>query len=134
MAAKREMPKWTKAPEQLVALFDKMLAQIPGAEIRKMFGYPVAFVADQMFCGLFQSTMMLRLSDSDRPAFMNQYGAKLFEPMPGRPMREYVVVPDLLLESRAQLERWISKSLAYASSLPPKPAKARKTRVPKSKQ
>jgi TfoX/Sxy family transcriptional regulator of competence genes len=131
MPAKREMPKWTKAPEQLVTMFDKMLSEIPSAEMRKMFGYPVAFAAGQMFCGLFQSSMMLRLSDTDRTAFMDQYGSKLFEPMPGRPMREYVVVPERLLQSGAELKAWIAKSHAYASSLPPKAGKAAKGPVPK---
>ncbi len=132
--AKREMPKWTKAPDAMVALFNEMLRETPGAEIRKMFGYPVAFAASQMFCGLFQSSMMLRLSDSDRPAFMDRYASTLFEPMPGRPMREYVLVPDPLLRSPRELKGWILKSFAYASSLPAKPAKARKAPLSRKKK
>jgi len=51
-------------------------------------------------------------------------GAKQFEPMPGRVMREYVVVPKVLLNAPEQLHAWVEKSLAYVSSLPAKPKKA----------
>ena len=92
---KREMPKWTKAPEALVALFAGAIEGLPDVEARKMFGHPAAFVNGNMFSCLFQSSMILRLSEPDR----RQSGAKPFEPMPGRPMREYVEVPEEVLRS-----------------------------------
>lgn len=45
---------------------------------------------------------------------------KLFEPMPGRPMREYVVVPVSIVQDREKLSRWVSKALERATSLKPK--------------
>src|SRR5262249_9560290 len=119
------MPKFTKAPESLVALFTRATAALPGVEPRKMFGYPAAFVNGNMFSCLFQSSMILRLSGGDRAACTTEFGAKLFEPMPGRPMREYVAVPEALLRSPALLEVWLRKSLGYAVQLPPKAAKAK---------
>ncbi len=53
-------------------------------------------------------------------------GAALFEPMKGRPMREYVVLPKEILNSPAILEEWIKKSLDFVSSLPPKKPKKKK--------
>ena len=50
----------------------------------------------------------------------------LFEPMPGRPMREYVVVPNELIQSITELKGWIAKSFTYASSIPKKYEKTRK--------
>ena len=43
--------------------------------------------------------------------------------MPGRPMREYLVVPAPILGSDARLEEWLGKAAAYTRSLPPKPPK-----------
>ena len=113
------MPKWERSPDELVAAFATYVASIPDAESRKMFGYPAAFVNGQMFAGLFGPEMILRLSESDRAAFVAQTGASAFEPMPGRPMREYVVVPEAVRMSPA-LDHWLEWSARYARSLPPK--------------
>jgi TfoX/Sxy family transcriptional regulator of competence genes len=118
-AKKRAMPKWTKAPESLVTRFADAIERLPTVEARKMFGYPAAFVNGNMFAGLFQSSMMVRLSEDDR----RRLRASPFEPMPGRPMREYVVVPEEVLGSSTTLDEWLRKGHAFASSLPPKAAK-----------
>jgi hypothetical protein len=54
--SKRSMPKWTKAPDQLVAYFEEIMSGRPGVELKKMFGYPVAFTNGQMACGVFQES------------------------------------------------------------------------------
>jgi TfoX/Sxy family transcriptional regulator of competence genes len=124
--AARKMPKFTPAPEKLVALFNTAVATLPGVEPRKMFGYPCVFTNGQMLSGLFQDRLMLRLSDEDRARFLKLPGAKPFEPMPGRVMREYVEVPQDVLESETELERWVKRGLAYAQTLPPKVKKAKR--------
>lgn len=128
-AKKRPMPKWTKAPEALVNLFGHAIEALPGVEPKTMFGYPAAFVNGNMFSSLFQGSMILRLSEQDRAACESQFGARLFEPMPGRPMREYVEVPEKILKSPTLLDTWLRKARAYAAALPPKaaakPTKAR---------
>jgi hypothetical protein len=40
--------------------------------------------------------------------------------MPGRGMKEYVVVPPQMLKNITALKKWIKRSLEYASDLPPK--------------
>lgn len=129
MAAKAKpgkMPKFLPAPEKLIGVFNTIVKDLPEAEPRKMFGYPCAFVNDQMFVGVFQDRLMLRLSDEDRARFLKLPGAKRFEPTPGRVMREYVELSPALLDSQAELKRWLKRGLAYAKSLPPK------TKRPKS--
>jgi TfoX/Sxy family transcriptional regulator of competence genes len=105
----------------LVRRFAAALAAAPGAESRKMFGYPAAFWNGNMFAGLFQHSMILRLSPEDRTSLAGRAGATPFEPMPRRPMREYVVVPPAIVESVGKLQRWVAKAYDYAGSLPPKP-------------
>lgn len=124
-APAKAMPKFEPAPEELVQTFDETLKDFPMATQRKMFGYPAAFVNGNMFAGLFQDAMFLRLSDEDRAAFRSEYGARLFEPMPGRPMRGYVLVPRFVLKSPKLLKAWTRKAMEYTGSLPPKASRSK---------
>jgi len=111
--------KWRKSPPELIALFAEIMPG-PPAEPRQMFGYPAGFVNGNMFGGLYQDSLVLRLSDGDRAAFLALPGARVFEPMPGRPMREYVVAPPALLARKPELRDWIGRALKYGASLAPK--------------
>ena len=113
--------KWRKAPEHMVELFDELVAVLPpDVERRKMFGFPCVFVNGQLFAGLHQENLMLRLGEADRQSFLHLDGAAQFEPMPGRPMREYVVAPARMRENHSELLAWLEKSCAYARTLPAK--------------
>ena len=80
-----------------------------------------------MFAGLFADSMFLRLSEADRARFLALEGARLFEPMAGRPMREYAVMPPASVERPAEAGEWLERALQYAALLPPKePKKKRK--------
>lgn len=116
--------KFEKARPETVAFFDTaMPGPERGVEKRQMFGSPVRFVNGNMAMGLHNNRIILRLSEADRARFLKLEGASIFEPMAGRPMREYVVVPQGLVEEKAKLKQWIERSLAYVGGLP---AKARK--------
>ena len=117
------MKKWKPPPGKAVTAFEAATSNLPGAEPRKMFGYSCVFAKGNMFAGLHEEGMVLRLPDEQRAEFLRLKGSKQFEPMPGRVMREYVVVPKVLLNELDQLREWVEKSLAYVSSLP---AKAKK--------
>jgi TfoX/Sxy family transcriptional regulator of competence genes len=119
---------WKKSSPELVAKFVAALPADPRAERRKMFGYPCCFVNDNMFAGLHEERMVLRLDPVARAELLAEPGASVFEPMPGRPMKEYVVVPPAVLASAPLLERWTMRSFSWASSLPPK-KRAKKSRA-----
>ena len=114
------MKKWRPAPHEAVAAFEVATSGLPGVEPRKMFGYSCVFAKGNMFAGLHEAGMVLRLPDEQRAEFLRLKGAKQFEPMPGRVMREYVVVPRVSLDSPERLRSWVEKSLTYVSSLPAK--------------
>jgi TfoX/Sxy family transcriptional regulator of competence genes len=114
--------KWHAAPPEMVARFNVIVRDLlPGAEMRRMFGYPCVFVNGNMLAGLFDDFMMMRLSPTDRQAFLQLDGAREFSPMPGRPMREYVAVPSDILADDERLAAWLERGRAYAESLPAKP-------------
>ena len=118
--------KWRKSPETLVQKFSEIVPQDPRVERRKMFGYPAAFVAGNLFMALHQEALILRLSDDDRESFLKIEGTSVFEPMPGRPMREYVVVPSRMVDRETSLAGWIRRSLDYATGIPSKNTARRK--------
>lgn len=53
-------------------------------------------------------------------------GGAPFEPMAGRVMKEYVVLPEAIIGKPATLGRWLRKSMAYTGALPPKQKKQRR--------
>ncbi len=126
------MKKWKPAPGEAVAAFETATSGLAGAKPRKMFGYSCVFAKGNMFAGLHEAGMVIRLPDEQRAEFLRLKGAKQFEPMPGRVMREYVVVPKVLLNAPRKLRPWAEKSLAYVSSLPPRPKKSSGGRGSKS--
>ena len=85
-----------------------------------MFGYPCRFFNNNMFMGLFQSQVFLRLSREDKEKFLTLKDAHQFEPIPGRIMKEYVILPLDLLNNSKQLQYCLSRSLEYMATLPPK--------------
>jgi TfoX/Sxy family transcriptional regulator of competence genes len=122
------MPKFEPAPEAVVNLFKTNGAGLPELELRKMFGYPCAFVSGQMLTGIFGERIMLRLSETDRARFLQLPGAKAFEPMDGRPMREYVELPTHIMNSPEQFKYWLQCGYEYVKTLPPKARKSRRAR------
>jgi TfoX/Sxy family transcriptional regulator of competence genes len=90
----------------------------PRVTTRPMFGSVAAFADGQMFMCLFADELYLRLGEDDR-AGLKAEGGNPLEPMPGRPMREYMGLPEW--QSRTVPARdWAERALAYAISLGPK--------------
>jgi TfoX/Sxy family transcriptional regulator of competence genes len=116
---------WKKASPELVDRFHEAVAGIDGVEVRKMFGFPAAFIAGNMTAGLHQDTVMVRLPGAEREERIAE-GWSLFEPMPGRPMREYVALPPQVAADVAATRRWIERAAAHVRTLPPKAPKAPK--------
>ncbi len=85
------MPKWQPAPEPLVRQFHDAIAPFAEAEVRKMFGYPAAFRAGNMFAGLFQSSLIVRLGPDEGEAALLEPHVKEFD-ITGRRMKGWVLV------------------------------------------
>ena len=112
-----------KSPPELIARFDELAALAPEATRKMMFGYPSLVLGGNMFMGLFQDHLVMRLGDDDQAA-LRARGGQTFEPMAGRPMTGFLVVPDELVADTDAMEEWVERSLAHARAMPPKKAKA----------
>jgi TfoX/Sxy family transcriptional regulator of competence genes len=126
--------KWRKSSQGLVDLFESVTPGPPAVQ-RKMFGYPAGFVNGNMFMGLFQESMILRLPKGPREEFLNIHNAKIIEPMANRPMREYAGGPQPVLRDKKELTAWVARAFEYGASLKPKSPTAKpKKRLSKPKR
>ena len=116
------MPKPTQETKDY---FASIVPEHPAVAIRPMFGQLSAFVNGNMFMGIFGEDILVRLPEEDRNKVLGA-GGSVFEPMPGRPMREYVVLPEAWRNSPKRVREWAARSLDHADELPPKKPKAQK--------
>jgi len=121
-----ERPKLKRSPETLVAFFDTTMKSFPDVELRKVFGYPCGFVNGHMTVGLHADVFFVRLPEDDQAILLKKPGSGFLEPMPGKPMRDYVIVPESIRDNKGEFKRWINKAIVYSQSLPPKEKKPRR--------
>jgi len=117
-----KIPHSTKESE---ALLRSLLPAAKDITVRPMFGNLSAFVSGNMFLGVYGEDLFVRLPESDRAELLKNEGAAVFEPMKGRQMKEYVVVPRQWTRDPTKIEPWVKKSLEWSSKLPPKRPKKR---------
>ena len=58
-------------------------------------------------------------------------GAGPFEPMHGRPMTGYTLLPTTVVDDDAAVRDWVGRAIGHAASLPPKVPKPRKAKAAK---
>jgi TfoX/Sxy family transcriptional regulator of competence genes len=118
--------KWIKAPEELRTFIESLMQPVE-CEKRPMFGYPAFFINKNMFAGLFQDKLFLRLSP-DQFAILKERFPSIanLEPMPGRPMKDYFVIPEKLYRDNKLMPKVVAECAAYCKGLAPMPAKVKK--------
>ena len=104
-------------------LFRSLVPEDDHVTIRPMFGNISAFVNGNMFFGVFGNDLFVRLSDEAKAELLKNKGASMLEPMKGKPMKDYVVLPKIWSKKPETLRSWISKSLEWSSKLDAKKAK-----------
>ena len=119
-----------KAPADRVELYERLVATNPDVT-RKGAMMPYTSVNGNMFSLLTkEGRLALRLPVGEREAFLKKYKTKLSEQY-GVVLKEYVEVPDSLLEKTQELRKFFDASYAYVSSLRPKATTKKKTTAKK---
>jgi TfoX/Sxy family transcriptional regulator of competence genes len=113
-----------KATEDDRAWFQAVLPDDARVEVKPMFGNLGAFVAGNMFAGLFGADVGVRLADDDREALL-AHGAGPFGPAE-RPMGGYVALPTAWRDDPATARPWVERAFAHVAAMPPKAPKPRK--------
>ena len=117
---------WQKANPALIEALEKVVIEY-SCDCRLMFGSTTFFVNNNMFAGVHQDTVILRLLDTERAALYKAHPeAGPFTPIPNRPMKEYAALPESLTKNAVLLTTFVKRSYDYALSMPPKPEKRKK--------
>jgi TfoX/Sxy family transcriptional regulator of competence genes len=116
-----------KAGPSAIAGFEALVPDHPGVGLRPMFGQPAAFLDGNLLMGVFGDAVFIRLSEDGVAEAVREVGARPFEPMPGRTMRGYAVLPPKLLADPPAARRWVAKALAYVEQLPTKAGQSRRS-------
>jgi len=75
-----------------------------------MFGCVAAFVNGDMFGGVFGNDVSVRLPEGERAQLLKEENASLLEPMPGRALKEYVIMPGAWRGERQKAQEWVTRS------------------------
>ena len=119
-----ENPKISRADK--IELYNKLVASQPGA-VRKGDTMPYTSLNGHMYSYFTKDDFVaLKLPEAKRIKFIDLYKTTLVQQY-GLVQKEYVVVPDSLLEKTGELKDWFNISYNYVSALKPKPsAKSKK--------
>jgi hypothetical protein len=82
-----------------------------------------------MFFCLLGDDVAVRLPENERVDLLKYEGASQFEPLPGRPMREYITIPSVWQDEPSNLEDWVIRSFSWVSEMPEKQPKPREKRA-----
>ncbi|MEX0761628.1 MAG: TfoX/Sxy family protein [Dehalococcoidia bacterium] len=119
-----EPAKFPKPDERQSERVDALVAA-HGASRKQMFGTHSWFLDanSQMFLCLWGDEVVARVGQGEAARLVSSGETQQFEPMAGRPMREYVHVPVEEAADDESLAAWISSAAEYAAGLPPKKSK-----------
>ncbi len=115
--------KLPKPADETKEFFASLVPDHPAVAIRPMFGQLSAFVNGNMFMGIFGEDVLVRLPEADRADVLGA-GGSVFEPMAGRPMKEYVVLPDAWRDDPDRIrDGRLGRSIMPRSSHPSSPSR-----------
>lgn len=115
------MPATSITPQERIALYDRLVASHPDAR-RKGDTVPYTSLNGNMYSYISKDGFLaLRLAQEDRQAFLEKYNTTLVYAY-GIIQKEYVTVPDSLLQDLDQMKPYFEMSYRYAGILKPKPA------------
>lgn len=97
----------------------KCIREWENAEHKKMFGGICHLIQGNMFGGVYQSSLILRLGVDGADEVWNHPHVRPFD-ITGRPMKGWIMVEKAGFESDEELSRWLERAKAFALTLPPK--------------
>jgi TfoX/Sxy family transcriptional regulator of competence genes len=108
--------------EGLAARVRTALAKTRGVAERKMFGGLCCLLQGNMFCGVVDDRLMVRVGAEDYEAALAMPHVREMD-FTGRPLRGMVYVAPAGIRTERDLALWLERGMANARSLPAKPAK-----------
>ena len=105
--------------EALAARVHDAMAGRDGISERKMFGGLCLMLHGNMFAGVMQDELMLRVGPDRFDAALAKPGARPMD-FTGRPMVGYIYVAAPAFAAETGLKSWLNEALGFVQTLPPK--------------
>lgn len=125
---------WDKPSQELEEIIAQAV-EMYDCTMKKMFGSRMFFINNNMWTGVHQDSLIVRMSEDDRGEILRSHpGVEMFEPMPGRIMTEYIQVPERFVRDETFLSEWLERSHVFVALMPPKKPKNKKKEQKKPKK
>ncbi|MDA1280947.1 MAG: TfoX/Sxy family protein [Chloroflexi bacterium] len=115
------MAHWVKKDDALIERVDGLLASAP-VRRKNMFGSAAWFLEtnDLMFAGAWGEGIMVRVGEQVAQYLIGSGEGEPFDPMGGKPMREYVFLNGERIADDEILLGWLEQASDFPEPLPPK--------------
>lgn len=120
--------KKTSVPPDKLALYEKLIESVPEIDSKSNFGSAYTAINGNMFSMISKYGVVgIRLPADEHASFLEKYDTTVFRADPDwPPNRQYVAVPDDLLEDTEALKPYLEMSFEYVQTLKPKPTTRKK--------
>ena len=108
-----------KPDQQLVDQYFELVSTFDSLVQKKMFGCPCSFINGNMFFGVVEDKMFLRMGSGLRSKILAKYPGQYFAPR-GRIMKEYITIPPDVVSVRSTLLQLVKEAYEDVAALPPK--------------
>jgi TfoX/Sxy family transcriptional regulator of competence genes len=97
----------------------RTLSQWENTSPKKMFGGVCHLLNGNMFCGVYEDFLILRLGEPVARQALKEECVKPFD-ITGRPMKGWVMIRKQGFETERALAGWLKKAKDFTAHLPPK--------------
>ena len=105
--------------EKLAERIRDALGKRNGLAEKRMFG-GIAFLLNGNMCvGVHKDALIARVDPAETDALLKGTDARRFD-LTGRPMKGWILVGPGGVATKARLDKWVTRCVAYAGALPPK--------------
>ena len=104
--------------------FNQLSEEIPGIKPGKMFGALCLKTPNGKSAAMmWKDSVVVKTDEKQRDEMLGLKGASLFEPMAGKPMKDWVQVP---FEHKKKWKQYILQSIEQVKDIPAKKKKTKK--------
>ena len=94
-------------------------AQWPTTSSKKMFGGVCHLLNGNMFCGVLEDSLILRLGEDKAKEALKCSQVRPFD-VTGKPMKGWIMIDQAAISTEEELQNWLNLAREFAQTLPPK--------------